>query len=190
VLSLDSLDDVVDRCCKVELASFQALGSRPICDAASAVFFSGASRAHAFRAELLESCAPFASGFARTETKGLPLEIDAVLQAIVDDGADRDVVDAVVDVFYPAMRDQYESLRLVADGPGDTFVRRTFRRCRDDVAGILEEATALGARNPESQRSRIVRVLLVDAGGPFGAIAERSRIRPAGRSDPPPGRTA
>lgn len=170
MLSLSSLAESVGRCREVELASFRAVGARAIGgDASYAVFLSGASRAHGFRARLLEVCVPVASGFSELSPAPLPREINAVLDAICDGGDDRAVVDALVEAFYPALRDAYEILRIAASGPGDTFVRRTFRRCRDDVAGMLEEARALGATRVGGARARHVRALLDEAGGPFGS---------------------
>lgn len=172
MLSLHGLAEVVDRALDAELAGFRALGSRPTGnDAPSAVFLSGASRAHGFRAGLLESCIPVASGFAVQDPLSNWHEIDAVFEAICADGDDRDVVDALAEVFYPALRDAYDEVFVLASGPGDTFVRRTFRRCRDDVAGTLEEALALGATRAGSVRARKVRALLDEVGGAFGSLS-------------------
>jgi hypothetical protein len=171
-LSLHELAGLVDRCRTVELASFHALGARAKGEDASAAYLSGASRAHGFRVGLLESCVPSASGFVQLGATSAPKEVEAILAAICADGDDRSVVDALVGVYYPELRDAYEHLRALANGSGDTFVRRTFRRCRDDVAGGLEEARALGVANEDALRARHVRALLVEAGGPFGTLDE------------------
>ena len=176
MFSLHGLADVVDRARGIELTGFRALGTRPTgSDAPSAAFLSGASRAHGFRAGLLESCLPVASGFAAQDPLSEWHEIDEVFEAICADGDDRDVVGALVEVFYPALRDAYDELFLLASGPGDTFVRRTFRRCRDDVVGILEDARALGAPRADGVRSRQVHALLDKGGGPFGSLSEIAR---------------
>jgi hypothetical protein len=190
-LSLVALAELVDRCRTVELDCFRGLGGRALGGrgfdghAASAVFLAGASRAHGFRAGLLASCIPKATGFAPFEEVRLPREVDAVLAAICGDD-DRSVVGALVGVYYPELRDAYERLRRSADGAGDAFVSRTFRRCRDDVAGVWEEARALGAIDPDGLLARQVRALLAEAGGPFGSLDALLRDDPSA----PPGRPA
>lgn len=191
MLSLEDLAALVTRCREVELAGFRVLGTREIGDdARCALFLAGASRAHGFRAGLLESCVPAASGFVDSASDSLPQELKAVFEAIREEDDDRAAVDAVVETFYPALRDAYAHLMVLADGPGDTDVRRTFRRCRDDVAGVLEEAAVLGVTVADGLRARQVRALLGEAGGPFGALGEEARDGVARPPRSGPGRTA
>lgn len=186
-LPLVALAELVDRCRAVELASFRALGAREFGDDASAaIFLAGASRAHGFRVGLLASCIPAATGFAHLDAVRVPREVDAMLVALCDGPDDRAVVDALVGVYYPELRDAYERLSRSANGPGDTFVCRTFRRCRDDVAGLCEEARVLGAMDADGLRARHVRALLAEAGGPFGSLDAVLR----GDAEVPPGQAA
>lgn len=174
---LRELTVVVTRARQLELAGFAALGSRQVGeDAALAVYLAGASRAHGFRAGLLETCLPVASGYVAEDVAPSGAVISEVVAASCADGGGRGTFDALVGVFYPELRDAYEQLRVGASGPGDTFCRRTFRRCRDDVAGMLEEAVALGAPDSHGACAQRVRVLLGDNGG-LAAILRATEAR-------------
>lgn len=171
MLSLAGLAQVVARARRVEFACFEGIGRRaPGADAAVVAFLSGASQAHGYRAGLLEACQPVASGFDDAFTRFADAKVTAMIEAICADGEGRAMADALVEAFYPALRDAYDRLTLYVDGPGGTFARRTFRRCRDDVSGVLEEARAIGGTDAWGLRVRQVRALIEQAGGVFGSL--------------------
>jgi hypothetical protein len=188
---LRELAGVVSRARRLEFEGFAVLGARPIGDdVALAVFFAGASRAHGFRAAMLESCLPVASGYVEQDVARSGLAINEVVAAMCAQEADREVFDALVGVFYPQLRDAYEVLRVEADGPGDTFCRRTFRRCRDDLDGILEEATAFRTADPRAARAQRVRALLDEYGGLAASLRGDEARRHAFDPGQAPGGTA
>ncbi|MGA8297062.1 MAG: hypothetical protein WB770_08485 [Acidimicrobiales bacterium] len=170
---MSALAKFVVRCRYVEIAGFHAIGARAIgTDANLAGFFAGASRAHGFRAELLESCLPVAAGFTDPSERMRLGGVDEMVAAFGAEGEDEETFDSLVGVFYPALRDAYDTLSDLADGPGDTSARRTFRRCRDDVSGVIADGLALRATNVDSSRARKVAALVEKSEGPFGSLGE------------------
>jgi hypothetical protein len=177
-LTLAETADLLGRCRYVELAFFTRLGARaPACgEAALVVYLAGASRAHGFRAGLVESALPVAASWpdATGFTRSPGSRLDEALDVLVGPAGDEELVDALVGVVYPAMVSAYASHLELAAGPADAATRRTLRRLLADLADVAAEGRELAPGRADSWRARRVRELLEQVPGPFGPLRRPS----------------
>ncbi len=173
-LSLADTADLVGRSRHVELSFFARLGERaPRCDGAAAVvYLAGASRAHGFRAGLLEELLPVADGLGPAAVlSGSPGEgFEELLDVLAGPGEDAEILDALVRVAYPAMAAAYAEHLAAAGPPSGTEVRRTLRRVLADLEAVAAEGRELAPGAGRSARAARARTLLEAAGGPFGPL--------------------
>jgi hypothetical protein len=177
-LTLQATADLVGRYRYVELDLFAKLGGRaPSCtEAGTVVYLSEASLAHGFRAALFETLLPVAAGLAGpgelTRSPGRPL--DEALDALVAEGGDEELLDALLGVVYPAMAAAYGEHLAVTAGPADGPLRRVLRRVSSDLEAVAAEGQALCAGRGGSSRAQIVGGLLEAVPGPFGPLLRPS----------------
>lgn len=171
-LTLQETADLAGRYRYVELGLFARLGGRaPSCaEAGSVVYLSEASLAHGFRAALFETLLPVAAGLAGSGelTRSPGRRLDEALDALVAEGGDGELLDALLGVVYPAMTAAYGEHLAAAAGPGDGPLRRVLRRALDDLEGVAADGQALCAGRGGSGRAKTARGLLEAVPGPFG----------------------
>ncbi|HXZ83216.1 MAG TPA: hypothetical protein VED84_05655 [Acidimicrobiales bacterium] len=177
-LTLEETADLLGRYRYVELTLFTRLGARaPACgDAKLVVYLAGASRAHGFRAALVESLIPVASGLpdAAALTRSPGRHCDEALDVLDGPGDDDELLDALVACVYPAMAAAYAEHLVAAPGPADPATRRTLHRVLADLDDVTTEGRELGAQGGGSPRALRVRELVAAVPGPFGPLHGRS----------------
>lgn len=174
-LSLVEGADLAGRYRYVELALFETLGARAAESerAEVALYLSGASLAHAYRAQIAETILPISPGLVeRGWTRSPGPVFDEVLDELASPGDD--LIDAVVGVVYPAMVAAYGSHLDGATGISDGPMRRALRRMIADLAGVIAEAASLGSFGGGTRRARRVGELLARVPGPFGKFVAGS----------------
>lgn len=182
-LTLLESADLLGRMRYVELAAFARLGrrARTVATAPLAVWLSGASLAHGFRAGLLEHHLPVSATLPGPEalTVSPGPGVDAALELLgPDDGAkaperperlseaagapdlrpgrDAELVRALVEGLYPAMLAGYEHRLEVASPAADPPLVRTLGRLCHDLGAVAEHGRGLldGLGDPPSVPSR------------------------------------
>ena len=172
-LTLIEVADLTGRYRYVELALFSRLGaSASACERADlAVYLSGASLAHAWRAALAESVLPISADLAERDWTRTPGgAFDEALDVLCAPGDD-ELFDATVGVVYPAMAAAYESHLRIASEVSDGPLRRVLRRAIADLNAVISEAAPLGPARGDSGRARQVAELFGSIPGPFGELA-------------------
>ncbi|MGA9077070.1 MAG: hypothetical protein WB383_01885, partial [Acidimicrobiales bacterium] len=156
-LTLAETADLVGRSRHVELSFFARLGERaPRCDGAAAVvYLAGASRAHGFRAGLLEALLPVSDGLGPTAAATGPTGDGPgeLLDLVVGPGKDAELLDALVGVVYPAMAAAYAEHLAAAGSPSDAWVRRTLRRVLADLEAVAAEGREFAPGNGSGARA-------------------------------------
>jgi hypothetical protein len=172
-LTLAETADLLGRYRHVELSLFARLGGRaPSCeDAAVVVYLAGASRAHGFRAGLVEPLLPVSDGLPRAAelTRSPGERFDEALEVLTA-GSDGELLDALVGTFYPAMAAGYAEHLAVAVSPADAAVHRMLRRLLADLAATTAEGRVLAPPSGGTPRSARVHELLEKVPGPFGPL--------------------
>jgi hypothetical protein len=166
--------DLLGRYRHVELSLFARLGERaPTCgDAALVVYLAGASRAHGYRAGLVESLLPVSDALPAVTgvTRSPGGRLEEALDVLTADGHDDDLLDALVGAVYPAMTAAYAEHLAQAGSPADAAVQRVLRRVLADLGGITTDSRALGPATGASARAGRVRELLQEVPGAFGSL--------------------
>jgi hypothetical protein len=167
--------DLLGRYRYVELSAFELLGRRAAraVSPAVAIYLSGASLAHGWRARLVEERLPVAAGLppVRDSTRPpSPELLDAF--ALLARADDADLLDAIVGALYPAMAAGYAGHVAIASPVADPPVLRMLGRLMSDLDAVRSEGAALvaGAARPTSGSRRAIEGLLARAGGPFGPL--------------------
>ena len=169
--------DLIGRHRYVELALFSCLGARAAdCERADvAIYLSGASLAHAWRAGLAESVLPVSPDLAAREWTRTPgSAFDEALGVLFAPGDD-ELLDATLGVVYPAMVDGYTWHLEVASDVSDGPVKRVLRRAIADLEAVISEAPELGSVGGETARAKEVGELLASVPGVFGEVAAIAR---------------
>ncbi len=174
-LTLLESADLLGRYRYVELSLFSALGRRALsCEPQLAVYLSGASLAHSWRAGEVESRLPVSVGLPGVValTRSPAPEIDEAVEVLVGEGAGSDVLDALLGAFYPAMESAYEERAAAASPVADAPVLRLLARLRADLAALRREGSLVSSRlgAPGPTRREEVDALLAVPGGAFGAL--------------------
>jgi hypothetical protein len=157
----------------VELCFFEFLGelAPSVRDPSAAVYFSGASHAHAWRAELWARRLPVSSGLPGSVelTVGGPV-IGEVLELLATAESPGDTLGAFIMAIYPAMLTGYRRRLALAEEAPDGPVVRVVRRAIADLGQITEEGAAiLRSRGPdEGVLTGRVAGALARPGGIFG----------------------
>lgn len=185
-LTLLESADLLGRWRYVELAAFARLGRRaPRCATpALAAYLAGASRAHGWRAVLVEELLPVSAGLPGPAacTRAPSSEIDEALEMAVA-GDDAEVLDALLGAVYPSMSAGYAERLAVASRAADPPVVRALGRLLADLDAIRRDGALLAGRMaPVSPaRRRGVEELIARGGGAFGPLVDPS---PTGSSRP------
>ncbi len=173
-LTLAETADLLGRYRHVEFSLFARLGERaPSCeDAAVVVYLAGASRAHGFRAALVEPLLPVSDGLpvAAELTRSPGDRFDEALEVLAVAGHDEELLDALVGTFYPEMAAGYAEHLAVAVSPADAAVHRMLRRLLADLAATTAEGRVLAPTAGGTPRSARVHELLEKIPGPFGPL--------------------
>lgn len=204
-LSLLESADLLGRMRYVELELFERLGrrARQVDSAPVAVWLSGASLAHAFRAGLLEDHLPVSATLPGPDelTVSPGPGLDAALALLDPDPpqdadpdpekgagpADAELAEAVVGVLYPAMLAGYARRLALASPVADPPLARTLGRLLHDLRAVAEAGkdlpgvpAALARRPARTAGGRLAERLAAQlpTDGPFGTFGQgQSRLR-------------
>jgi len=174
-LTLLESADLLGRWRYVELAAFAQLGRRAseCATPALSAYLAGASRAHGWRAVLVEELLPVSAGLPGPEswTQAPSREIDEAFVAVVG-GDDAEVLDALLGAVYPSMAAGYAERLAVVSRAADPPVVRAVGRLLADLDTIRRDGALLAGDLPpaSSARRRRIEELVSRGGGVFGPI--------------------
>jgi hypothetical protein len=158
----------------VELGFYEFLGALApsVRDPSVAVYFSAASLAHAWRAELWARRLPVSVGLPTSAelTVGGPV-VEEVLALLAVAESPGETLEAIVKAIYPAMMSGYRRrLALAAEAPDGPIVR-VVRRALADLGQITDEGAAIVRARPLGEGALTARLAaaLARSGGIFGA---------------------
>lgn len=172
-LSIFELADLLGRYRFIELALFTVVGegARRADDASLCVALSGASHAHAYRADLIERQLLVSVGLPSvTESTRSPSPAHTELITTLRTVDSEELAVFVAMVWYPMMLDVYQAHLENCGDPSDGPTRRMLGRIAFDLGVSRAELDlSLGDRTGSSE-VKSAREVIGTIGGPFGTL--------------------